>query len=268
MSVSRSGVSWRAFFHQASKWRAEADVGRARGRRRTRTARPRPRRGRGGGRAARARPPARSAAVLSRKKWCLVCQSPSTRACLMNSSRASTGSIRRSRSWPVGDDRDAVQGDLLGRDGGAERPGPAGLAVGPLDQVLRRSARPTPARSPRPSCPTAAMFRPVRPPRSSPAASWPGRSRGRRRTWRRGRRGTPAADGGRARPGRGRCRYRSRRAGWRRAPSSCRRGKASRRAVRCEPGTVRKKTILNLIPSSLASDDSWPWRSCHSRTRR
>ena len=31
---------------------------------------------------------------LSRQKWWWVCQSPSTRACLMNSSRLSTGSIR------------------------------------------------------------------------------------------------------------------------------------------------------------------------------
>ena len=35
----------------------------------------------------------------------------------------------------VGDDRDAVEGDLLRGDDGAAVLGPAGLAVGPLDQV-------------------------------------------------------------------------------------------------------------------------------------
>src|SRR5215469_13223597 len=35
----------------------------------------------------------------------------------------------------VGDDGDAVEGDLLGGDDGAALGGPAGFAVGPLDEV-------------------------------------------------------------------------------------------------------------------------------------
>ncbi len=154
----------------------------------------------------------RSSASSSRRRFswknrCRVCQSPSTSALRMNSSRAPAGSIAPVGHRPRRDDRQPVQGDLLDGHGRAAPGVPVRLAVGAPDQVpgqrlgpLRLDPRDRPA-------PTAGRSPPARRPSPRPAAAGPARSRGRWRTWRRGRRRTPPARAAGRGPsaGRGRC---------------------------------------------------------------
>ena len=134
MSVSRSGVWWRAFFHQASKCAGGGGVG-------------------------------RDAGVVELEQGVLARHQAAAAGALLELGRLlDEGGVvteevvpglpvaldqgvpdeqlpgqdrvdLRQQQLAVGDDRDAVEGDLLGRDGGAERARPAGLAVAPLDQV-------------------------------------------------------------------------------------------------------------------------------------
>ena len=77
----------------------------------------------------------------------------------------------------AGDDRQAVQRHRLGGDGAAAATVPARLAVGALDEVGCRSARPTPAAPRRRGGPTPDWSRPARRPSPTVAASSPAPSR-------------------------------------------------------------------------------------------
>ena len=116
---SRGWSRGAASFHQRSKWAPPRRRRRAPARRRSRAARRRRPRCRGAGRGARAPHVVEQPAVVG-PELVVGSQSPSTRACRRNRSRETTGSMRAVLHLPLGDDRDAVQGDPLeGHDAAA-----------------------------------------------------------------------------------------------------------------------------------------------------
>ena len=138
--------------------------------------------------------PRSSSSRFSRKNRCRVVQSPSTRACRMNSSRAAVGVDPRVTDPPVrrrcGTPYRVTRSSAITAPAAAV---PVRLAVGPLDQVRRPAARPTRARSRPRSGPTAGGLDQLGGHHPARRLAGQRRARERARTARRGPRGTRAA---------------------------------------------------------------------------